>query len=107
MKQSPDSSEVGEVSVLIEVDPLAFFARHSTGNHAPLFTDPADPKKISADRSVWEYGARRSPRREILLGVPLYGHVWGQVLDTNHGLFPPGKAVPIYMLTTETSLPAC
>ena len=100
MKQSPDCSEVGEVSVLIEVDPLAFFARHSTGNHAPLFTDPADPKKISADRSVWEYGARRSPRREILLGAPFYGHVWGQVghvwgqvLDTNHGLFQPGKAV--------------
>jgi chitinase len=65
-----------------------------TGNHAPLFTDPADPKKISADRSVREYEEAGVPADKIVLGIPFYGHVWGQVEDQNHGLFRPGKAVP-------------
>jgi len=65
-----------------------------TGNHAPLFTDPADPKKVSADKSVREYEQAGVPAAKIVLGVPFYGHVWGQVEDTNHGLFQPGKPVP-------------
>jgi chitinase len=65
-----------------------------TGNHAPLFTDPLDPKKISADRSVQEYEQAGVPAAKIVLGVPFYGHVWGQVPDINHGLFQAGKPVP-------------
>jgi chitinase len=29
-----------------------------------------------------------------MLGVPFYGHVWGQVADTDHGLFQAGKEIP-------------
>lgn len=65
-----------------------------TGNHAPLFTDPADPKKVSADASVQAYEAAGVPAEKIVLGVPFYGHVWGQVPPTNHGLFQPGKQIP-------------
>jgi chitinase len=66
----------------------------TTGNHAPLFTDPADPHKVSADTSIKAFEKAGVPASKILLGVPFYGHVWGQVADTNHGLFQPGKAVP-------------
>jgi chitinase len=66
----------------------------TTGNHAPLFTNPADPKHISADTSVHEYEAAGVPARKIVLGVPFYGHVWGDVADRNHGLFEPGSQVP-------------
>lgn len=66
----------------------------ATGNHAPLFTDPADPKKISADRSVREFEQAGVPAAKIVLGVPFYGHVWGDVDSVAHGLFRPGKAVP-------------
>jgi chitinase len=66
----------------------------TTGNHAPLYTDPADAKRISADRSVQEYEKAGVPAAKIVLGVPFYGHVWGEVPDTNHGLFQPGKPVP-------------
>jgi chitinase len=66
----------------------------STGNHAPLFTDPSDPKKISADRSVQEFEQAGVPAEKIVLGVPFYGHTWGQVPDQNHGLFQPGKPIP-------------
>ncbi len=65
-----------------------------TGNHAPLFADPADPRKASADGSVVAFEKAGVPARKILLGLPFYGHVWGQVAGTNHGLFQPGKQVP-------------
>ncbi|MGO8720505.1 MAG: glycoside hydrolase family 18 protein [Acidobacteriaceae bacterium] len=65
-----------------------------TGNHAPLFVDPADPKGISADQSVTEFEAAGVPADKIVLGVPFYGHVWGHVSATNHGLFQPGLPVP-------------
>lgn len=65
-----------------------------TGNHAPLYTDPADPKRGSADQSVREFERAGVPPRKIVLGVPFYGHVWGNVPPTDHGLFQPGVAVP-------------
>lgn len=65
-----------------------------TGHNAPLFTNPDDPKQVSADRSVREYEAAGVPSAKIVLGVPFYGHEWGQVPDQNHGLFQPGKPVP-------------
>jgi chitinase len=66
----------------------------TTGNHAPLYTDPADPKKGSADESVQEYEKAGVPAEKVVLGVPFYGHIWGQVSELNHGLFQPGKEIP-------------
>jgi chitinase len=65
-----------------------------TGNHAPLFTDPADPKKISVDASVRAFEQAGVPAEKILLGAPFYGHVWGNVAAQNNGLFQPGKKIP-------------
>jgi chitinase len=66
----------------------------TTGHHAPLYTNPADPKKGSADESVQEYEKAGVPAEKIVLGVPFYGHAWGQVPATNNGLFQPGKEIP-------------
>ena len=65
-----------------------------TANHAPLYTDPSDPKHISADTSVRNFERAGVPARKIILGVPFYGHIWGNVAPTNHGLFQTGSAVP-------------
>jgi chitinase len=65
-----------------------------TGNHAPLYSDPADPKRVSADRSMREFERAGVPASKLVLGVPFYGHVWGQVPAANNGLFQPGKPVP-------------
>jgi chitinase len=65
-----------------------------TGHHAPLFTNPADTRNYSADASVKAFERAGVPAGKILLGVPFYGHVWGEVSDLNHGLMQPGKAVP-------------
>jgi chitinase len=65
-----------------------------TGNHAPLFVDPADPRTVSADQSVRNFEKAGVAPQKLVLGVPFYGHVWGQVPATNHGLFQPGQPVP-------------
>lgn len=66
----------------------------TTAHHAPLFTNPADPKKISADQSVQEFVQAGVPASKLVLGVPFYGYAWGEVDDIDHGLFRPGKPVP-------------
>jgi len=65
-----------------------------TGHHAPLFTSDADPKKVSADASVQAFEKAGVPADKMTLGLPFYGHVWGNVEDHNHGLFQPGKPTP-------------
>jgi chitinase len=65
----------------------------TTGHHAPLFADPADPKKASSDETVRAYEKAGVPAERILLGVPFYGRAWGDVADKDHGLFQPGKTV--------------
>jgi len=65
-----------------------------TGNHSPLYADPADPKSASSADTVRAFEKAGVPAEKILLGVPFYGHEWGQVKDQNHGLFQVGKAIP-------------
>lgn len=65
-----------------------------TGHHAPLFTNPADPIKVSADASVQAFEKAGVPAGKLILGVPFYGHMWGEVPDQNHGLYQPGKPIP-------------
>jgi chitinase len=65
-----------------------------TGHHAPLYANPNDARHYSSDASVKAFEEAGVPAGKLLLGVPFYGHVWGEVPDKDHGLFQPGKAVP-------------
>jgi chitinase len=65
-----------------------------TGHHAPLFTNPVDPAHVSADASVRNFEKAGMPASKILLGVPFYGHSWGHVPESNHGLYQPGQPAP-------------
>lgn len=71
----------------------------TTGNNAPLFTDPADPKHVSDNVAVRAYEAAGVPASKIVLGVPFYGHAWKDVPDINHGLFQHGKPDPAAFTT--------
>jgi chitinase len=66
-----------------------------TGHHAPLFTNPADPKEVSADASVRAFLAAGVPAHKLVLGVPFYGHAWSEVGPASNGLFQPGKPASI------------
>lgn len=80
----------------------------TTGNHAPLFTDPADPKKVSAYASVKAFEAAGVPAAKIILGVPFYGRMWEHVEGAHRGLFQAGKAPvngnPTYVVIRDTML---
>ncbi|HEV2132885.1 MAG TPA: glycoside hydrolase family 18 protein [Terracidiphilus sp.] len=75
---------------------------HITGNSAPLFTSPADPKHASADTSIQAYEKAGVPAAKIVLGVPFYGYAWRDVADVNHGLFQHGKSAPDAHLSWDT-----
>jgi chitinase len=79
-----------------------------TGHHAPLFANPADPKHVSADGTVQAFEEAGVPAEKILLGIPFYGRVWGEVADKDHGLFQPGVKAPgvdvAYSVIEETML---
>jgi len=95
-----EHTEMSEVAKYVDTVNLMAYdyyepeAGKPTGNHASLFIDPADPKAVSADRSVREFEKAGVAARKLVLGVPFYGHIWGQVPATNHGLFQPGQPVP-------------
>jgi chitinase len=65
-----------------------------TGHHAPLFTNPADARNYSGDASVRAFELAGVPAGKIVLGMPFYGHAWGEVADRDHGFLQPGKPVP-------------
>jgi chitinase len=95
-----EHTEMGEVQKYVDTVNLMAYdyyepgSEPTTGHNAPLFTDPRDPKHVSADESVREYEQAGVPSTKIALGVPFYGHEWGLVPEQNHGLFEPGKSVP-------------
>lgn len=63
-----------------------------TGNHAPLFPDPADPQHASADVAMQAFEQAGVPAGKLILGVPFYGHAWADVPPANNGLFQKGVA---------------
>lgn len=75
---------------------------HITGNLAPLFASPADPKHASAEASVQAYEKAGVPAEKIALGVPFYGRVWREVPGRNHGLFQHGKPGTNAQVTYDT-----
>ena len=61
------------------------------GIHAPLYTNPADPKLVSADSTVkLNLAAEVRERGRWCWACLFMGVAWGQVeWPTNHGLFQP------------------
>ena len=93
-------TEMAEVQRLLDTVNLMCYDYYEpgsdaiTGHHAPLFANPADPKKASSADSVLAFEKAGVPADKIVLGVPFYGHVWGEVGPAEHGLFQAGKPVP-------------
>jgi chitinase len=66
----------------------------TTGFLAPLFTNPADPRRSnSIEKNIADYEAAGVPGGKLLMGVPFYGYSWTGVERTNNGLFQAGHGV--------------
>lgn len=95
-----EHTEMGKVQKYVDTVNLMAYDYYepgdqpTTGHNAPLFTNPRDPKHVSADASVHAYEVAGVRASKIVLGVPFYGHEWGNVAAENNGLFQPGKPVP-------------
>ncbi len=68
----------------------------TTGHHACLYTNPSDPKKVSADSSVNAYLQAGVSPQKIVLGAPFYGRAWAEVESKNNGLFQVGKEAKLH-----------
>jgi len=91
------NTEMGEVSRYVDTINLMgydFYGSSSktTGNHAALYNDPADPNPVSDDQCVQAYLAAGVAPEKIVLGAPFYGHGWTGVGTNHHGLFQPVPA---------------
>lgn len=95
-----ENTQMGQVQKYVDTVNLMAYdyyepgSEPTTGFNSPLFTDPKDPRQVSADRSVRAFEQAGVPASKIVLGVPFYGHEWGDVPPTNYGLYQPGKPVP-------------
>ena len=58
-----------------------------TGHHAPLFTNPRNPKNNSADASIQKFMQAGVPVEKIVLGVAFYGRSWEVHKSEYHGLY--------------------
>jgi len=58
-----------------------------TGHHAPLFTNPRNPKQNSADASIRKFIQAGVPAEKIVLGVAFYGRSWEVQKSEYHGLY--------------------
>jgi chitinase len=76
------------------------------GHHSNLYTHPADPDRMSADRAVREFLAAGVPARKLVLGVPFYGRAWADVHPVRDGLYQQGRAPTERLDTGYASLAA-
>ena len=70
----------------------------TTNHQSAVFTPAGQPTlpDFTAERAIDAWISRGAPRRELVLGVPFYGHGWTGVNNADNGLFQPatGGAAP-------------
>jgi chitinase len=92
-----DHIEINKVQAVVDfVNLMTYDFREAesdslAGHHSNLYGNPADDKKLSADRAVRDYLAAGVPPAKVVVGVPFYGHVWAEVKPVGNGLYQPGK----------------
>ncbi|HDQ72651.1 MAG TPA: glycoside hydrolase family 18 protein [Chloroflexi bacterium] len=67
-----------------------------TNFNAPLYATADDPTPgaMSTHETIHGYLRAGVPVEKLVLGVPFYGHAWGDVPDVDHGLYQPGDNLP-------------
>ena len=91
---------------LVRIEPLLDFinvmtydyhaAPGTTNFNSPLYSGANDPTPSwNVHASMVSFIGGGVPARKLLVGVPFYGHAYGQVPNVNAGLFQPGTQNPV------------
>ena len=108
-----DHTAMGEVQKYVDTVNLMAYDYYEpgdnrgTGNHAPLFTDPGDPKAISADRSVTEYEKAGVPAASSSSECPSMGTSGARCLRPVTDSSSPDSPCRMSMPTTAILSPPC
>lgn len=89
---------------LMTYDLVSGFAT-KTGHHTPLYS--TDSQVESIDNAIEKLVGYKMPKSKLVIGAAFYGRMWGDVPDTNSGLYQPGKFVRgISYKNFQSQLPA-
>jgi len=91
--------EVARIEPLLDFINVMTYDYHSspgrTNFNAPLYAAKGDPTpQLNTDASMRTFLDAGVPARKLLVGIPFYGHAYGDVPNVNDGLFQPGKDAP-------------
>ncbi len=91
--------ELARIEPLLDFINVMTYDYHSapgmTNFNAPLYSPLNDPTPgWNVDASMMSFIKGGVPARKLLVGVPFYGHAYGQVENANAGLFQPGTQNP-------------
>jgi chitinase len=91
--------ELARIEPLLDFINVMTYDYHSapgkTNFNAPLYSAPNDPTPgWNVDASMVAFIKGGVPANKLLVGVPFYGHAYGQVPNVNAGLYQPGTQNP-------------
>jgi chitinase len=91
--------ELSRIEPLLDFINVMTYDYHSapgkTNFNAPLYSPPSDPTPgWNVDASMVAFVKGGVPANKLLVGVPFYGHAYGQVPNANGGLYQPGTQNP-------------
>ena len=91
--------ELSRIEPLLDFINVMTYDYHSapgkTNFNAPLYSPANDPTPgWNVDASMVAFIKAGVPANKLLVGVPFYGHAYGQVPNANAGLYQPGTQNP-------------
>jgi chitinase len=92
--------EIARIEPLLDFINVMTYDYHSgpgtTNFNAPLYAAKGDPTPgLNVDASMRAFLDAGVPPRKLLVGVPFYGHGYGEVPNINDGLFQQGTGTPV------------
>ena len=91
--------EISRIEPLLDFINVMTYDYHSgpgrTNFNAPLYAAAGDPTpELNVDVTMRAFLAAGVPAGKLLVGIPFYGHGYGNVHNTNRGLFQQGTGSP-------------
>jgi chitinase len=91
--------EIARIEPLLDFINVMTYDYHAgpgtTNFNAPLYAAAGDPtRELNVDETMRAFLVSGVPPSKLLVGVPFYGHAYGEVANVNAGLFQHGTGKP-------------